>query len=324
MQIPLQQTKKWQKLQSDLNETTFFEESNDYTILAIIKQTKFGKYLYLPYGPYLKNTKTAPKKALEAIKRLSNAQNAIFARIEPQAEKTADFWAKLPNIRKTTDLNPAETWVLDLAQEKSEILTHMSQGTRTRYNNFAKKGLSVEVSKNPADIKYLVDLQHTLAKTKKIGTFSENYLKTELEQDFASLFLVRYHTPENPPKSTKPMPKDGEIIAASLFFDDDSTRYYMQSAANLDFRHLPATVALLSTALFDAKDLGLKNFDFWGIAPEDAPKTHPWYGFTEFKKSFGGHEVKYCGTYDLIFQPNRYKIYQFARQINRNLRKIRH
>jgi len=324
MQIPLQQTKKWQKLQSDLNETTFFEESNDYTILAIIKQTKFGKYLYLPYGPYLKNTKTAPKKALEAIKRLSNAQNAIFARIEPQVEKTADFWAKLPNIRKTTDLNPAETWVLDLAQEKSEILTHMSQGTRTRYNNFAKKGLSVEVSKNPADIKYLVDLQHTLAKTKKLALFPKITLKLSSNR----ILPLSFSFAITPLKIRQNRPSQCQKTAKSsllpCFFDDDSTRYYMQSAANLDFRHLPATVALLSTALFDAKDLGLKNFDFWGIAPEDAPKTHPWYGFTEFKKSFGGHEVKYCGTYDLIFQPNRYKIYQFARQINRNLRKIRH
>ena len=45
MEIPLQQTKKWQKLQQELGEKTFFEKSNDYTFLGIEKQTKFGNYI---------------------------------------------------------------------------------------------------------------------------------------------------------------------------------------------------------------------------------------------------------------------------------------
>ena len=81
----------------------------------------------------------------------------------------------------------------------------------------------------------------------------------------------------------------------------------MQSAADMEFKKLPGTVALLTTALFDAKENGLKKFDFWGIAPVDTsgnvPKNHPWAGFTAFKKSFGGYEVDYCGTFDLIFKP---------------------
>ena len=62
----------------------------------------------------------------------------------------------------------------------------------------------------------------------------------------------------------------------------------MQSAADIDYKKFPATVALLTTALFDAKEQGIKYFDFWGIAPEGAPDSHPWKGFTRFKQSFGG------------------------------------
>lgn len=391
-QSPLLQSKDWQKLQNDLGETTFFEETSKYKFLAIKKKIPFGFYLYLPYGPYLNPSATSEdaKACFEKLISLAKKESAIFIRIEPQkftnnspiqmdnlSEKQKKvnvaqyFNLNQKLLRKTKDLNPAETWCLDLTSSVPEILTNFSQGTRTRHNNYKKKGLTVEVTKNPEDIKYLVSLQHKLAKERHIASFSEQYLKTELSQPFASLYLVRYQTPsttlptsaknaqvKNSPKkadiasststklektniasstsaknalvetpskdikSTKPAPKDGEIIAASLFFDYQGTRFYMQSAANLDFKHLPATVALLSHAIFTAKEDGLKTLDFWGIAPEDADASHPWYGFTEFKKSFGGYEKIYAGTFDYLINSRKYHLYSLLRKINRIKRKI--
>ena len=378
-QSPLLQSKDWQKLQDDLGETTFFEETSKYKFLAIKKKIPFGYYLYLPYGPYLDPSATSEdaKACFEKLISLAKKESAIFIRIEPQkftnnspiqmdnlSEKQKKvnvaqyFNLNQKLLRKTKDLNPAETWCLDLTSSVPEILTNFSQGTRTRHNNYKKKGLTVEVTKNPEDIRYLVRLQHKLAKERHIASFSEQYLKTELSQPFASLYLVRYQTPsttlptnaknaqvkntpektsltsstsanntlvETPPKdikSTKPTPKDGEIIAASLFFDYQGTRFYMQSAANLDFKHLPATVALLSHAIFTAKEDGLKTLDFWGIAPEDADASHPWYGFTEFKKSFGGYEKIYAGTFDYLIDSRKYHLYSLLRKINRIKRKI--
>ena len=109
MNIPLQQTREWQKLQEKLGETTFFEETSDYTYLAIKKSTKFGTYLYLPYGPYA-NTKNAASKALEALQALAKRENAVFIRVEPQVREMASYWAKLPNAKKTKDLNPSRSF----------------------------------------------------------------------------------------------------------------------------------------------------------------------------------------------------------------------
>ena len=186
----------------------------------------------------------------------------------------------------------------------------MSQGTRTRHNQFSKKGLSVEVSKNPEDIKYLITLQQKLAKEKGINTFSDSYLKTELAQPFSSLYLVRYAD---------------KIISASLFFDDkkSGTRFYMQSATDSAYKKLPATVGLLTSALFDAKNSGLSTFDFWGIAPEGASPDHPWAGFTTFKKSFGGYPVHYSGTYDFPLDHKKYSLYTSLRSLNLKLRKLK-
>ena len=236
-------------------------------------------------------------------------QGCIFIRLEPTAALTPAYLNSL-GLQKSKDLNPADTWLLDLSPDSAQLLSQMSQGTRTRHNQFAKKGLSVSVSHNSQDIKYLVTLQHKLARQKHLNTFSSAYLSAELAQPFASLYLVHYAD---------------QIVAASLFFDDleTKTRFYMQSATDPAYKKLPATVGLLSTAIFDAKSAGLKFFDFWGIAPDNAPADHPWAGFTQFKKSFGGFPRHYSGTFDLPIHPARYQFYRLARALNLKLRKFK-
>ena len=318
MKLPITQSIAWQKLQDDLGEISHFEKQDDYQYLTIEKHTQAGNYLFVPYGP-IADTKEGFKKALESLTELAKTTSAIFIRIEPTRLLEAEY---LPHTaKKVHDIDPADTWILDITPDVPTILTNFSQGTRTRYNTYAKKGLTVESTNDPNDIKYLVALQNQLYKQKNLSAFSEKYLKTELQQPFATLYLVKYkreldQTPSQPDGNHK-KPKDGQVLAASLFFDFDDTRYYMQSAADGTYKKLPATVALLTKAIFDAKEQGIKSFDFWGIAPDDAPADHPWKGFTEFKKSFGGEARHYAGTYDLILNPARYKLFNLLKKLNK-------
>ena len=313
----------WQGLQNDLGEVSHFVVEDDYQFLAIEKHTKAGNYLFLPYGPIAIDQKSF-KKALDTLKSLGKDTGALFIRVEPQ-DATLEPILKAQGI-KVHDVDPADTWVLDLTPDEATLKSHFSQGTRTRYNNYAKKGITVEISENPTDIKSLDSLQKTQYDEKHLTAFSEKYLATELAQPFASLYLVKYnkstdeaHKAKNDTEGAGDYPQDGQVLAASLFFDYDGTRYYMQSAADQRFKKLPATVALLTKAIFDAKEQGIKEFDFWGIAPDGADRTHPWYGFTEFKKSFGGEPRHYAGTYDIVLKPIRYRIFHLLKRIQKSL-----
>lgn len=318
MNIPITQSTEWQKLQNDLGVTSFFEKTEDYQFLAIKKSTPVGNYLFLPYGPVAKD-EVALKSAIKALESLARREQAIFVRIEPQLKEAEAYLTK--HYRRVKEIEPADTWVLELSPDEATIISNFSQGTRTRYNTYQKKGLSVEVTREKSEISHLVALQDKLYKKKNLTAFSRKYLETELAQPFASLYLVKYHHPETPAdvaKDAQPaqnLPEDGQVIAASLFFDYGDTRYYMQSAADGDFKKLPATVALLTKAIFDAKEKGIKYFDFWGIAPDGADSTHPWYGFTEFKKSFGGAEVHYAGTYDIIISKFKYHLFNLIKKL---------
>lgn len=311
MSRPITQSDLWKKLQDDLGETSFEESGAGYYYLAILKKTPVGNYLYCPYGPVVEDQK-AFDESIKSLKEQARKHHAIFIRIEPQNREL-----QLPkNAKKSKDLNPKDTWILDLTKDKSEIISNFAQGTRTRYNTYAKKGLKVEKTKEKDEIKHLVRLQNKLYKEKHLNAFSKEYLEAELSQPFATLYKVIYDGEES-----EDSPKKGQVLATSLFFDYDDTRYYMQSAADLDYRKLPATVALLTESIFDAKEQEISKFDFWGIAPDGADKSHPWYGFTDFKKSFGGYAVHYQGTYDIIENPLKYKLYQKSRKINRLLRR---
>ena len=299
MEIPITQSKEWEKLQQDLKEVSFFKSEKDFSYLAIKKSVPLGSYLYLPYGP-VAETKEGFKSALKDLENLAREQKALFIRVEPT---NADFAKLLPkNAKKSHDLNPKETWVLDLTGSEEEYRNRLPSRLLRYYRNREKNGITIETSHNPDDIKHLLDLQKALAKEKNISTFSENYLKTELKQPFATLYLAK---------------QQGSILAAGLVFDHDKTRYNLQGAQTDEGRKAHATGILTIQLIEDARAKNLEKFDFWGIAPEGAPKNHPWAGFTNFKKTFAGYEVDHAGTYDIILSQAKYKSYQLLRKIRR-------
>ena len=308
MKAPITQTKSWQNLQNDLKKKSFYKETKSFQYLAILETTPVGNYLYLPYGPVYKSA-IGRKEAIESLTSLAKEQNAFFIRIEP---RDPDFAKNLPKkAKKSHDLNPKETWILDLTG--NELKSRLPSRLLRYAKNAEKKGLKITTSKDPADIDHLLSLQKALANQKGISTFSAHYLKTELAQPFATLYLVHYNPPEEESKE--------QVVAAGLVFDDQDTRYNLQGAQSEQGRKLHATGILTIKLIQDAAEKKLKTFDFWGIAPENAPKNHPWAGFTNFKKTFAGQELDFAGTYDLILNRPRYTLYSLLRHLNRVLRR---
>ena len=305
MNVPITQSEAWQKLQNDLKVDSFIEKNDHYQYLAILNHTPAGNYLYLPYGPVADSTDSF-KQALSSLKQLAESKDCIFIRIEPMDQA---FEKCLPKSSiKTKDLNPKETWLLDLNGTDEELHEKLPSRLLRYYKNHEKNGISIEQSKNEDEIKILLDLQKALANQKHINTFSEEYLKTELRQPFATLYIVRYLNPET---------NKQEVVAAGLVFDHEGTRYNLQGAQSEQGRKLHATGILTIQLILDANAKNLKTFDFWGIAPENAPEDHPWQGFTAFKKTFKGYERDYVGTFDIVLKPTKYRLYKSLRKINR-------
>ena len=152
MNIPITQSKLWQTLQDDLGEKSFLEAGSGYQYLAILKNTPVGNYLYLPYGP-VADDRTGFHNSIKSLKLLAERNSAIFIRIEPINKELKNYF---PNgTVKSTDLNPKETWLLDLTGSDDDLKAKLPSRLLRYHRNAAKNGITIETSNNPDDIKYL-------------------------------------------------------------------------------------------------------------------------------------------------------------------------
>ncbi len=302
------QSETWEQYQKLEGHETFYLKGDDFIASGIITKTKLGNYLYCAYGPAVTDAKSL-QHALEAIMPLAKEKNALFIRIEPtivlKEEQIAKVAQKLGNysIKKTHDLDPANTWIVDLYDDLDQTLAGIEKDKVRVWRNYAKKGITIRTTKNPDDIPAFIKLLKSVANQGNYVAQEENHLKNQLRSDFGTLYLAELEGQDEP-------------IAGVLVFDYDDTRYAMHAAAAYEHRRLKAGAILQVETIVDAQKAGRHNYDFWGITTSEDPK-HPWYGFTQYKKTFGGHQVDYTGTYDIILSPTKYKAYTALRKVNR-------
>lgn len=298
------QTSAWGDFINSEGEKTFHIKEKDFEALCTLKKTKVGNYLFLPYGPTLKDEK-ALKPALAKIEELAKENDCIFIRIEPTIQISEKTISAL-KLKKTKDLDPKHTIILDLAPSEEELLLNMEQKKRQIYRNYYKKGITIRQSRDKEDGKILLNYLHQLSDKRNFLPHSDEYLLNQLNFDFAKLYIAEF---------------EGKAIGAALIYDTKDTRYYAHAAASEEHRKLSPGVAILTQMIMDAKKNGQKYFDFWGATDSQDP-NHPWYHFTQYKLTFGGKMVEYAGTYDYIISGTKYKIYTALRKANRLKRKI--
>ena len=56
------------------------------------------------------------------------------------------------------------------------------------------------------------------------------------------------------------------------------------------------------------------EFDLYGVVPPEV-RDHAWSGFSDFKRSFGGRQLDYSGTWELPVKRLSYALYRLARGV---------
>lgn len=298
--------------------------------LIILKKIKpFGFYFYSPRGPIIKGDLSLEDKILvwqflnkeisrggffNSREESFNKIKPLFFRFEPEKNWPQEELGNCPTsfsrktsvcLKKTTDLQPAKTLMLSLLKSEADILQEMHQKTRYNLRLAEKKGVKIFESENrEEDFLEFWRLMKLTGKRDVFGIHGENHYRNLLKDDFKEnikLFFAEYK---------------GQKIAAAicLFFDKRVT--YLHGASDDSFRNLMAPHLLQFQIIKKAKEENYLVYDFFGI---DEKK---WPGVTRFKKGFGGFEYEYAGTFDFIYHPFIYFLYNLLRKSRRFLRKI--
>jgi peptidoglycan pentaglycine glycine transferase (the first glycine) len=277
----------------------------EYFILGVYKEEKLvaatlvldikarrGRFYFLPYGPILDYSNSACFNALiKSLKNYAKRNKVDFIRISPFSNDNQVSHKLLKDKgfkRSPMHMLAETTWLLDLTPDKETLLKNMKQNHRNLIRRQEKLGIRIEKSTNIKDIQKVHKLLVETSKRHAFTPFSPNYLEKEFKAfkklKGGTIYLGYY---------------GDELVAAAITYAYGNTTAYKHGASNMKYKKIPVSYCIQWQAIQDAKARGCKYYNFWGIAPNNAEKSHPFYGITHFKKGFGGFQKDLLPAFDL-------------------------
>ena len=293
------QSYQWGEFQELLKRKIWRIEIQGLKGLIIKHDLPLGKnYLYCPRGPVVQGGNIS--MFLKEVKSISQQEKSIFFKIEPEIDlNLTEFGFK----KSLKEIQPSKTVILNIDQSKEELLEQMHHKTRYNIRLAEKKGVTVQEIdlKDKESINIFIDLLEQTAQRDKFHIHSKEHYQKMLGISGIKLFLAKYQD---------------KIIAGILNSFFNQTAIYMHGASDYNYRKLMAPYLLQWQAIIQAKEQGLKYYDFGGINQEK------WPGVTRFKKGFlpcrqagNDQEAHYPGAFDLVYRQVWFLGYNLARKI---------
>lgn len=303
------QSSLWGDFQTQVGSRPHYLMDTGWSCLLLERKTPLGKYLFAPYGPTLNSN----QELAAAIKRLrAYAKDAGYdwLIIEPMIPGGSHILrAQLPKLGARPSSHGREpdlTRIVDLTMSEPELLASISQSTRSLIRkNQREKTLNFKTSANPADIAIFIDMLKAVTERNRVHFFPDDYFYKQAEVLMPAGMMVM-----------ETAVLDGKAVASALFHDFGTMSCYTFAASLPEARQTSASALLLYQSMLNSKRRAMTKLDLFGIAPDDAPSSHPWAGFSSFKKKFGGEVVAFAGAWDIPLT-SKYRFYRTAQAARR-------
>lgn len=267
---------------------------------SMIIRHKIGKnrcWLYSARGPLLEymDAEKYMDEFMKELKKIGKREKAIFYRIDPPLSHPYE----LKGFKTTSHgFQPDETLILDLTKSKEQLLKEMKPKGRYNIRLAEKKG--VKVSKS-TDIEAFYKILLETTNRDGFSPHNQNYYKNMLKYlpKTAVLYIAEH---------------EGRPVAGVLNTNYSNCATYYFGASSDENRSLMAPYLLQWIAITEAKEQGLKTYDFLGISPENA-KNHPWKGVSQFKLKFGGTRKTYQKAKEYSLSPLLHFLYKLYKRL---------
>ncbi len=291
------QSYQWSQIQKSNGNKVFLKSFNDNHFLVIEKKLFLSKkYYYIPKGPLFFNDFNEAE-FLKSLQDLSLKNNISFVRLEPSSAK---FNLNDKCFKKSKDIQPSKTIILNLNLSEEDLLNNMSAKTRYNIRLADKRGVRV-LESDISSFEAFWKLMSLTAERDKFFIHPKSYYYNLIKQGskFIRIFEARH---------------GDKVLALGIFSFFGNTVSYLHGASSNEMRNLMAPQALQWELIKTAKQENFKYYDFCGI---DEIK---WPGVTRFKKGFSGQKISFPGTYDYVIDKQIYFAYKFLRRLRRILK----
>jgi lipid II:glycine glycyltransferase (peptidoglycan interpeptide bridge formation enzyme) len=280
------------------------------TALLIEEIDRFGPFIYAPRGPVTdysdqKQAGAVIKLLIEEGRKLN--PKAICLRLDPSivhdAKETKVFGAN--DFRPAAKFTQVErAWMADLQPtHEAQIEWQKEHGMRSNIPRYLRRaereGVTVRSSDDPKDLEVFLKMITGLNERKNgIGLHPLDYYR----QQFAALAPSGY-------ERIFICEKDGEALSSAMITVFGSEASYLWGASTDQQRELRGPHFMHFQIMRYAQEHGCDRYNFWGVVKEE--NHHPGYrgyGFSEFKRSFGGYEELYLRTQDFVYRSLPYRL----------------
>ncbi len=309
-------TWKWGEFQHSLGKKIhrlgfYYDDNLVATALLVEERNRFCRFLYCPRGPLMNyGDQALSSQVLTSLIEYARSQpNIAYLRLDPAIltdNKAADLFPKLnfkPGARWFVQVGRA--WVVDIGGKSDEQLLQWltEHGMRSNVPRYLRKaeraGVTVRSSADPADLELFLKMLAALdARKGGIGTFSPDYYRKQFAamapDGYEKIFVAELN---------------GHPLACALIAQLGTETSYLHGASYDIERELHSPQYMHVQIMKYARDHGATKYNFWGVVGE--PNLHPGhygYGYSTFKKSFGGYTELYLPVQDYVFKPLPYQL----------------
>jgi lipid II:glycine glycyltransferase (peptidoglycan interpeptide bridge formation enzyme) len=266
-------------------------------------------FWYVPHGPVLDYAEPRAAQRLRAmalgLREAARSARAIAVKLEPRLGAGDPGLAVFAQrgLRATDEtLQVGQTRVVELADDEA-LIAGFDKDTRYAVRRAEREGVTVAAVMDAADTD-AIDALHGLVR------------ETQQRAGFPMPSLERYRVAWRSlagagRAAILEARREGELLASGMLVMEGRRSYYLFSGSRREERGAPkryASYALQWAMLRLARERGAEEHDLWGIAPAEAGPDHPWYGVGLFKKGFGGREVAWAGSWDVVVDPTLYRL----------------
>lgn len=273
-------------------------------IVSKYSHFKNFNFLFIPEGPVLPYEKKDAEKMfhlliseIDQIAVLKDSEQlSSHLSIEPKLIKKPKYFSRFE--KAPIDQQPLKTLIIDLTLSENDLLKQMKPKGRYNIKIAQKNKVEIIETNLKEGLNDFLILYNSFVKRSDFKGKDDSYfeslayvLKNDLET--AKFYFAKYNN---------------KLIAAALVIYFGKTATFLYGAMNEKYKKIMASYLLQWEIIRHAKQKGFEQYDLYSLAPVD-DASHPWCGFSVFKKKFGGEEVKYVGGYNYIYNKKLYKEY---------------
>jgi peptidoglycan pentaglycine glycine transferase (the first glycine) len=266
-------------------------------------------FWYVPHGPVLDYGDARAADRLRAmaigLREAGRAGKAIAVKLEPRLPDGDPAVAafRQRGLRETGDtLQVGQTRVVALADDDA-LLAGFDKDTRYAVRRAEREGVTVTTVTDASDTDAIDALHELVGETQRRAGFPMPPLDR---------YRVAWRSLAGAGRAAiLEARREGDLLASGMVVIEGRRSYYLFSGSRREERGEPkryASYALQWAMLRIARDRGADEHDLWGVAPPDAGPEHAWHGVGLFKKGFGGREIRWAGSWDVVVDPTLYRL----------------